>query len=168
MVFSPDGKRLAIGYLDGTVQLWPALSGSTTGPVILRGRHLEGFAVRDLAFDQGGKRLVVRRAAVYEPYHSRVDLYHLDLDEMVMLARGHAGRRGLEPEELPPNLRPALVDSGPETEVTDVTEEQKEEKAETETERYLAALGLRVCNQQPEAGSSTANDERTGSEEEDP
>jgi WD40 repeat protein len=158
MVFSPCGQRLAIGYLDGTVQLWPTQAGDTTGPVVLRGRRHQGFAVRDLAFDDQGTRLVVERAAVYEPHQHRVDVYQLDLGELVMLACGHAGR-GPKPEDLPPELQPFLHGS----ELKAMEERKEERRAEkTEMERYLTALGLRDCTVQSldQSGDSVATYEQ--------
>ena len=52
MAFSPDGKRLASGSLDGTVKVWDATSGQET--LTLKG-HTE--PVTSVAFRADGKRL---------------------------------------------------------------------------------------------------------------
>ncbi|MDR1348180.1 MAG: hypothetical protein LBJ63_07120 [Prevotellaceae bacterium] len=53
LVFSPDGKKLAAGLSDGTIQLWDVLSGNSV-------RTLAGhqFYVLDLAYSPDGRILV--------------------------------------------------------------------------------------------------------------
>ena len=52
VAFSPDGKRLASGSIDGKVKVWDALSGQET--LTLKG-HSDG--VNSVAFSPDGKRL---------------------------------------------------------------------------------------------------------------
>jgi WD40 repeat protein/DNA-binding SARP family transcriptional activator len=51
--FSPDGRRIAVGTLDGTVRIVPADGAGRT--IVLRGNRDQ---VLDLGFDRGGDRLV--------------------------------------------------------------------------------------------------------------
>ncbi|MEA2131141.1 MAG: hypothetical protein QOJ85_4032 [Solirubrobacteraceae bacterium] len=51
--FSPDGRRIAVGTLDGTVRIVPADGAGRT--IVLRGNRGQ---VLDLGFDRGGDRLV--------------------------------------------------------------------------------------------------------------
>lgn len=114
-------RRLAVGHLDGTVRLWwcPSDTGSTIPvpepdglPIELRpewDRRHEGFAVQGLVFDPAGRRLLVERRAVYEPFDRRLDAYHLDLDELIELARRHAGR-GLGDHAHPRRPAPGSLD----------------------------------------------------------
>jgi hypothetical protein len=143
MVWSPDGERLAIGTLDGSVHLWNVPSSSAAQgipPVVLKCRS--GFAVRELAFDEEGKRLAVERRAVYEPYEHRVDIHQLDLHKLIRLARGHTGRE-LESSELPVEIWLNLFDVS----IEEIEKERKgrredRERKETEKRLYLTALGL--------------------------
>ncbi len=147
MAFSPDGGRLAIGELAGAVHLGTmgpdASSEVLVSPVILRSRFQEGLEVRALAFDREGRRLAVERHALYHPYGGRVDVYQLELEELIRLARGHAGR-GPEPSDLTRDQWLDLFGVGPERKTEEGKEEKqrKEEKREAK-KRYLKALGLR-------------------------
>lgn len=110
MVFSPDGRRLALGDLDGSVSLWHTGPGVRfpVDPVVLGCPHFAGLAVRAMAFAADSGRLAVERQAVFEPFSRRVDIYRLDLDDLIRLASGHAGGRA-GPMQLPPELAPGLA-----------------------------------------------------------
>ncbi len=168
LAFSPDGRRLAIGHLDGVASLHtvPDAVGDApspgpkkrTLPVVLRGESHGDSAVSALAFAGEGRRLAVERRAFDDFERTRVDVYSLDLEELILLARGHAGRE-LEPRDLPPELRRDLFGTGKEPAEKPgrkpavkpgkepAREPGKESAAERdgmqEKRRYLAALALR-------------------------
>ncbi|KAF4623030.1 hypothetical protein D9613_002376 [Agrocybe pediades] len=54
--FSADGKWLASGHYDGTVQIWDLANGSQTGKVL--GRHSSGDRVSSVAFSPDSKFVV--------------------------------------------------------------------------------------------------------------
>ena len=60
-------------------------------PLILGNPGGIGSAVRDLAFSADSRILGVERQTVFEPGSRQVDLYRLDLEELALLAWGHAG-----------------------------------------------------------------------------
>ncbi len=113
----PAGDRLAVGHLDGRVVLhwWtPAEETAASEPaasVLLRADR-DGFAVRDLRFEPGGRSLTVERQSVYEPFDRSLAVYRLDVGELADLARRHAGRN-LRPEDLSPASLGAAFGSGP-------------------------------------------------------
>ena len=101
LAFSSDGRRLAVGNLDGTVFLLTIgeiVPGVSRHPLVLRGERREGFAVTALAFFRHDRRLAVERRAVYDFEKYRLDVYGLSMTELIRLARGHLGR-GLDEEE---------------------------------------------------------------------
>ncbi len=117
---SPDGKRLAVGDASGLVRLWLRRGGDTAAeppplwlPVTLEHGHAEGLAVGSLAFDREGRRLAVVRHSRTSPHRSHLDLYRMDVEELMELARGHAGRP-LRRRDLPPEVWYELFGDQPE------------------------------------------------------
>ena len=124
---SPDGRCLAAAGIDGVVGLLRPERGGP--PILLPTSRGDGFAVRTLVFDRTGRRLAVEREAVYELGRLRLDLYHVELEDLMRLARGHAGR-DIEATDLPAMLPVSLDDLGGPAPMD-----------EEETKLYLAAIG---------------------------
>jgi hypothetical protein len=82
VAFSPDGKRLASGSMDNTVQVWE-MGNLKAKPVVLRGHEKMVFSV---AFSPDGKRLASGS------WDGTVWLWTLDLDKLCRKACEVAGR----------------------------------------------------------------------------
>jgi WD40 repeat protein len=81
LVFSPDGSRIAIAGVDGLVRLF---DGKTVAPQLsLRG---SGCAIEGVAFSPDGMRLASTS------WCDGVRIWALDIDDLLEIARGEAGR----------------------------------------------------------------------------
>jgi hypothetical protein len=151
--FNGDGGRLAVGDERGSVTLWlrrreppPHRRGDDRPPWIPvhlgHGRQPASRVVA-AAFDGAGERLAVWRVSLTEPPRDDLEVCCVRVEDLEVLARGHAGRE-LRPIELPPEVWVDLF--GAEPPRPDATVEGPRGPSHPDERRpsraYLKALGL--------------------------
>ena len=82
VVFSPDGKTIAAGTDDGTIELWDAAAAATRGRILIDFHNQS--AVRELAFSPDGKTL-----ASSSHFGQAVSLWDVATGYLLRTIKGH-------------------------------------------------------------------------------